>query len=190
MSGMTRTPRWRKMSSASGVVGPFAPSSDDLRLDARRVLRGEHVLERRGDQDVARRARGPPRPWRDRVAPGKSRIDPVAAGARRPRPRSSPSGSRSRPRTRRSRRSPRRPRGRTWRRDSRRCRGPGRSRACRRGPGVRPSAFMSSATPQASRNAKNSPRPVASRRPRTPPFGDRLAGHAAEAVERAGLSAM
>ena len=36
-------------------------------------------------------------------------------------------------------------------------------------PGVRPSAFMSSATPHASRSAKYSPRPVASRRPRTPP---------------------
>ena len=43
--------------SASGVVGPFAPSSTIFALTARGVVGRQDVLERRRDEDVARRAR-------------------------------------------------------------------------------------------------------------------------------------
>src|SRR3990167_7066504 len=49
MSGITVTPRSRRTASASGVVGPFAPSATIVAL-----TRAEVRADRGGDQDVAR----------------------------------------------------------------------------------------------------------------------------------------
>jgi hypothetical protein len=41
------------MSSAAGVVGPFAPLADDLRADLRRVVGRDDLLERARREHVA-----------------------------------------------------------------------------------------------------------------------------------------
>ena len=52
-SGTTSTPFASRISSAAGVVGPFAPSSTISRLDAVGVRLGDHLLERARREHVA-----------------------------------------------------------------------------------------------------------------------------------------
>ncbi len=55
MSGTTGMPRSARISSASGVVGPFAPSTIELRVELPRVLVSDLALKGGRDEDVARR---------------------------------------------------------------------------------------------------------------------------------------
>ena len=179
----------RKMASAAGVVGPFAPSRMIFALTRGRVLRGEHALERGRNQHVTVHLRAPRPLVASSVAPGKFRIDPVAFAMLEHLVLVQPGRDRRWPLpSRRSRRSAsRRPHGRTSRRDSRRCRGPGRRRACPRGRWLSPSRFISAAWLHASRSAKYSPRPVASLRPRTPPSVTGLPVTQADRIELSGI---
>src|SRR6266567_3637196 len=52
MSGMRKTALSKRMRSASGLVGPFG-LGDDLRLDPRRVVLADLVLDRGRNEDVA-----------------------------------------------------------------------------------------------------------------------------------------
>ena len=158
-------PRLRRIASASGVVGPFAPSTTIFAL-----MRGAFsaVIWRSSAAGIrmsqsSSSASSPP----GEVGGAGEVEDRCAApcGAPSPPRCRAPWGSRSRPRLREADQERAALAGRTSRRDSRRCRAPGRRPACPRGPGRGPSAFMSSATAQTSRTPKNTPRPVASTRP-------------------------
>ena len=128
MSGTTKTPRSRRISSASSVVGPLAPSTMRRRADAVGVAARDLVLDR--GRESGRRIELEQLPVRDALG-AREALEvavPLHPGCR-PSPGRSRSGRGCRPSRRRPRSRARRPRHASARRSSPRCRSPARPRA-------------------------------------------------------------